>query len=80
MHSKPDLYDRDPLWITRSKFLLVEGPLQNQNNVIYVQATRLIPHSDRALRCGRTSFIKKRRVLADAARRYQHCIICLVMA
>jgi error-prone DNA polymerase len=49
MHSKPDLYDRDRLVVTRSKFLLVEGPLQNQNNEIYVKATRLITLSDRAL-------------------------------
>jgi error-prone DNA polymerase len=45
----PDLYDRDRLIITRSKFLLVEGPLQNQDNVIHVKATRLTPLSDRAI-------------------------------
>jgi error-prone DNA polymerase len=45
----PDLYDQDRLVVTRSKFLLVEGPLQNQDNVIHVKATRLIPLSDRAL-------------------------------
>lgn len=45
----PDLYDRDRLVVTRSKFLLVEGPLQNQDNVIHVKATPLIPLSDRAL-------------------------------
>jgi len=44
----PDLYDRDRL-VTRSKFLLVEGPLQNQDNVIHVKATRLTALSDRAL-------------------------------
>jgi error-prone DNA polymerase len=38
----PDLYDRDRLVVTRSKFLLVEGPLQNQDNVIHVKATRLL--------------------------------------
>ena len=37
----PDLYDRDRLVVTRSKFLLVEGPLQNQDNVIHVKAVRL---------------------------------------
>lgn len=37
----PDLYERDRLVVTRSKFLLVEGPLQNQDNVIHVKATRL---------------------------------------
>jgi error-prone DNA polymerase len=45
----PDLYDRDRLIVTRSKFLLVEGPLQNQDNVIHVKATRLTALSDRAL-------------------------------
>ena len=45
----PDLYERDRLMVTRSKFLLVEGPLQNQDNVIHVKATRLTTLSDRAL-------------------------------
>jgi len=37
----PDLYDLDRLVVTRSKFLLVEGTLQNQDNVIHVKAVRL---------------------------------------
>jgi error-prone DNA polymerase len=45
----PDLYDRDRLVVTRSRFLLVEGPLQNQDNVIHVKATRLTALSDAAL-------------------------------
>jgi error-prone DNA polymerase len=45
----PDLYDRNRLVVTRSKFLLVEGPLQNQDNVIHVKATKLTALSDRAL-------------------------------
>jgi error-prone DNA polymerase len=45
----PDLYDHDRLVVTRTKFLLVEGPLQNQDNVIHVKATRLTTLSDRAL-------------------------------
>jgi len=45
----PDLYERDRLVVTRSRFLLVEGPLQNQDNVIHVKATRLTTLSDRAL-------------------------------
>lgn len=45
----PDLYDRDRLVVTRSKFLLVEGPLQNQDKVIHVKAKRLIELSDHAL-------------------------------
>ncbi|MFP5276256.1 MAG: DNA polymerase III subunit alpha [Acidobacteriota bacterium] len=45
----PDLYERDRLVVTRSKFLLVEGPLQNQDNVIHIKATRLMPLADAAL-------------------------------
>lgn len=45
----PDLYDRDRLVVTRSRFLLVEGVLQNQDSVVHVKATRLTPLSDRAL-------------------------------
>ena len=45
----PDLYDRDRLLVTRSKFLLVEGPLQNQDGVIHVKATRLSTLSDSEL-------------------------------
>jgi len=45
----PDLYERDRLVVTRSRFLLVEGPLQNQDNVIHVKATRLTALSDHAL-------------------------------
>lgn len=37
----PDLYERDRMVVTRSKFLLVEGLLQNQDNVIHVKAARL---------------------------------------
>ena len=45
----PDLYERDRLVVTRSRFLLVEGPLQNQDNVIHVKATRLTALADAAL-------------------------------
>jgi error-prone DNA polymerase len=38
----PDLYARDRLVVTRGKFLLVEGLLQNQDNVIHVKAVRLL--------------------------------------
>ncbi|MCU1253635.1 MAG: polymerase alpha subunit [Edaphobacter sp.] len=37
----PDLYERDRLVVTQSKFLLVEGLLQNQDGVIHVKASRL---------------------------------------
>jgi error-prone DNA polymerase len=45
----PDLYERNRAVVTRSKFLLVEGPLQNQDSVIHVKAIRLMPLSDHAL-------------------------------
>ena len=45
----PDLYDRNRMVVTRSKFLLVEGPLQNQDGVIHIKATQLTALSDRAL-------------------------------
>jgi error-prone DNA polymerase len=45
----PDLYDRDRLLVVRSKFLIVEGPLQNQDNVIHVKAVHLTGLSDSAL-------------------------------
>ena len=34
----PDLYERERLVVTRSKFILAEGPLQNQDGVIHVKA------------------------------------------
>jgi error-prone DNA polymerase len=37
----PDLYERERLTVTRSKFLLVDGWLQNQEGVIHVKAIRL---------------------------------------
>jgi error-prone DNA polymerase len=37
----PDLYERDRLVVTKSKFILAEGPLQNQDGVIHVKAVRL---------------------------------------
>ena len=45
----PKLYDRDRLVVTRSKFLLVEGTLQNQDSVVHVKATSLKALSDAAL-------------------------------
>ncbi len=48
----PDLYERDRLVVTRSKFLWVEGVLQNQDGVIHVKAKRLavLSHRDMELR------------------------------
>jgi error-prone DNA polymerase len=45
----PDLYERERLVVTRSKFILVEGPLQNQDGVIHVKAVRLRSMFDQAL-------------------------------
>jgi error-prone DNA polymerase len=45
----PDLYERDRLTVVRSKFLLAEGVLQNQDGVIHVKATRLTALVDTAL-------------------------------
>jgi error-prone DNA polymerase len=44
-----DIYERNQVVVTRSRFLLVEGPLQNQDNVIHVKAVRLTPLHDRAI-------------------------------
>ena len=45
----PDLYERERLVVTRSKFILAEGPLQNQDGVIHVKALHLRTLSDQAL-------------------------------
>jgi len=34
----PDLYERERLTVVRSKFLLAEGVLQNQDGVIHVKS------------------------------------------
>jgi len=39
----PDIFERDRLIVTRSRVLVVEGPLQNQNGVIHVKAQTLAP-------------------------------------
>jgi error-prone DNA polymerase len=38
----PDVYERNRLIVTRSKFLMVEGQLQNQDGVVHVKAARLV--------------------------------------
>ncbi|MGD0741259.1 MAG: error-prone DNA polymerase [Terracidiphilus sp.] len=45
----PDVYEQNRLVVTRSKFLLVEGALQNQDGVIHVKATRLTPLAHRGV-------------------------------
>jgi error-prone DNA polymerase len=37
----PDVFERNRVAATRSRFLLVEGPLQNQEGVIHIKAQQL---------------------------------------
>ncbi len=39
----PDLFERERVVVTRSRFLQIEGPLQIQNGVIHVKAHRIRP-------------------------------------
>ena len=39
----PDIFERDRILVTRCRFLLIEGPLQNQDGVIHVKAHRIAP-------------------------------------
>ena len=39
----PDVFERDRLVVTRSRFLRIEGPVQNQEGVIHVKAQRIVP-------------------------------------
>ena len=45
----PQLYEDQRLVVTRSKFILAEGPLQYQDGVIHVKAVRLQTLSDQTL-------------------------------
>ncbi len=45
----PDVYERHRLIVTRSKFIRADGPLQNQEGVIHVKATRLVELSEDGL-------------------------------
>ncbi|MGA8110825.1 MAG: error-prone DNA polymerase, partial [Acidobacteriaceae bacterium] len=45
----PQMYECNQVTVTRARFLLVEGPLQNQDNVIHVKAERLTPLNDQAV-------------------------------
>jgi hypothetical protein len=57
------------LLVTRSKFLMAEGPLQNQDGVIRVKAVRLAALSDQAWSCGHmTSTTNARMPKHDSAR------------
>ena len=39
----PDVFERDRIIVTRSRFLRIEGSLQNQDGVIHVKAQRIAP-------------------------------------
>jgi error-prone DNA polymerase len=39
----PDIFERDRLVVTRSRFLRIEGALQSQDGVIHVKAQRIAP-------------------------------------
>ncbi len=45
----PDIYESERLTVVRSKFLLVEGILQNQDGVIHIKAARLTALVDSAM-------------------------------
>jgi error-prone DNA polymerase len=45
----PDLYERDRSVVTHSKFIWIEGRLQNQDDVIHIKAIHLAELSDKAL-------------------------------
>jgi error-prone DNA polymerase len=45
----PQLFERCRLLITSESFLLIEGPLQNYDNVIHIKARRILPLSAREL-------------------------------
>jgi error-prone DNA polymerase len=38
----PDVYERNRLLVTRGKFLMVEGQLQNQDGVVHLKAAKLV--------------------------------------
>ena len=45
----PALFERERITVTRSKFLLVEGPLQKVDGVIHVKAAQLQPEARHAI-------------------------------
>jgi error-prone DNA polymerase len=45
----PDLYEQERVVVTRAKFILAEGLLQNQDGVIHVKAVRLMALPAQAL-------------------------------
>jgi error-prone DNA polymerase len=39
----PDVFEQNRIIVTRYRFLLIEGPFQNQDGVVHVKAQRIIP-------------------------------------
>ena len=39
----PDIFERERIVVTRSRFLRIEGRLQKQDGVIHVKASRIMP-------------------------------------
>jgi error-prone DNA polymerase len=39
----PDVFERDRMVVTRSRFLRIEGKLQNQDGVVHVRAQHIAP-------------------------------------
>jgi error-prone DNA polymerase len=39
----PDVFEQNRLVVTRTRFLRIEGPLQNQDGVVHVKAQRIVP-------------------------------------
>jgi error-prone DNA polymerase len=39
----PDVLEKNRLTVIQAKFLLIEGPIQNVDNVIHVKAARIEP-------------------------------------
>jgi error-prone DNA polymerase len=39
----PDVFEQNRIIVTRNRFLLIEGPLQNQDGVVHVKAQRIVP-------------------------------------
>ena len=37
----PDVFERERMGVTRNRFLLITGPVQNQNGVIHVKAQEI---------------------------------------
>jgi error-prone DNA polymerase len=45
----PQLFEQQRLLITSESFLIIEGPLQNHENVIHIKAVRILPLPGQAL-------------------------------